>query len=634
MSVYQTILQQYWGYSSFRPLQEDIIDSVCKGRDTLGLMPTGGGKSITFQVPGLFLEGITLVITPLIALMKDQVDNLRKRDIKAAAVYSGMGSLEMQITLDNCIFGGYKFLYISPERLATELFQRKLPYLKVSLLVIDEAHCISQWGYDFRPSYLKIAEFRRQLPGVPVLALTATATPEVVKDIHDKLHFSQYNLFQKSFYRQNVAYVVRKSDDKLNELVHIIRRVPGTAIVYTRNRKKTKEIALSLQSQGISSNYFHAGLTAETKEQRQNDWMKGVFQVMVSTNAFGMGIDKPDVRLVVHADLPDSLEEYYQEAGRAGRDGKKSYAVALFSKTDKATLRKRLSDAFPDRDFIKDIYEKLGSFFCVAVGSGFESVFDFNLNEFCQRYKLPMLPTHHALKLLSQSAYIDYTDEVDAKSRIFFTVSRDELYKLKRFESQTDQVLQMLLRSYTGLFADYVYIREEQLAKSTGLTAQEVYQQLLTLSRNHVLHYVPAKKTPYIVYLQRREDKPYVVIPKVVYEERRARLEKRIEGMIHYMSAENRCRSQILLHYFGETTAGMCGTCDYCLEKKENGLSNYRFLQIEEAIVQALATGPRQYDEVVRELSFKPDETIQVIRFLMDEGTLLHRDGLIRHRRG
>lgn len=629
MSSFKEILKQYWGYPDFRPLQEDIIRSVCEGRDTLGLMPTGGGKSITFQVPGLYLDGITLVVTPLIALMKDQVDNLRKRDIKAAAIYSGMTTREIEITLDNCIFGGYKFLYISPERLSTDLFLMKMRSMNVSLLVIDEAHCISQWGYDFRPSYLKIAEVRQQLSAIPVLALTATATPEVVKDIQDKLQFKQYNLFQKSFYRKNVAYVVRRSDDKFSELLHILQRVKGSAIIYTRNRKKTKEVALDLQKQGISADYFHAGLLTEVKEQKQNDWMKGVFQVMVSTNAFGMGIDKPDVRLVVHIDLPDSLEEYYQEAGRAGRDGNKSYAVALFSKMDKTTLKRRLTDSFPERDFIKKVYDHLGSYLVVGVGYGFQSVFDFNLGDFCTRYKLPILPTHYALKLLGQSGYIEYTDEVDSKSRAMFTVHRDELYRIKQFQD-ADLLIQMLLRAYTGLFADYVYIQEEQLARLTNMTHQQVYRQLLWLNKHHIVSYVPRKKTPFIVYTQRREDSKYVAIPRTVYEDRKDRLEKRIEAMLGYVSSESECRSRMLLSYFGEKDADWCGTCDVCLAKNETGLSHHRFVQIETEIFKILSKDKMPFKILTDQLSSSAEDSIRVIRFLLDRGKLIQLDDMIR----
>ncbi|WP_243349404.1 ATP-dependent DNA helicase RecQ [Parabacteroides sp. FAFU027] len=629
MASFKEILQQYWGYPDFRPLQEDIIRSVCEGRDTLGLMPTGGGKSITFQVPGLYLEGITLVVTPLIALMKDQVDNLKKRGIKAAAVYSGMPSREIEITLDNCIYGGYKFLYISPERLGTELFMQKMQWMKVSLLVIDEAHCISQWGYDFRPSYLKISEIRQVLSGIPVLALTATATPEVVKDIQDKLGFKEYNVFQKSFYRQNVAYVVRRTDDKLSELRHILQRVKGSTIVYTRNRRKTKEVAVELQKQGISADFFHAGLAPDIKEQKQNDWMKGTFQVMVSTNAFGMGIDKPDVRLVVHIDLPDSLEEYYQEAGRAGRDGLKSYAVALFAKSDKTTLKRRISDSFPDRDFIKKVYDHLGSYLVIGVGYGFQAAFDFLLPDFCHRYKLPLLPTHYALKLLDQSGYIEYTDEVDAKSRVMFSVHRDELYKLKQFE-EADKLIHVLLRLHTGLFADFVYIHEEVLARHTEMTRDQVYQQLLWLSKHHIINYVPGKKTPFIIYTQRREESQYISIPRMVYEERKERLEKRIEAMLHYVSSETECRSQMLLGYFGEKEADRCGTCDICLKKNETGLTQNRFAQIEEEIEKIMQKDKIALNELVNQISGTPDEIISVIRYLTDRGKILQLDNMLR----
>lgn len=629
MSSFKEILQQYWGYPDFRPLQEDIIRSVCEGRDTLGLMPTGGGKSITFQVPGLYMEGITLVVTPLIALMKDQVDNLKKRGIKAAAVYSGMPSREIEITLDNCVYGGYKFLYISPERLATDLFMQKMQWMKVSLLVIDEAHCISQWGYDFRPSYLKIADIRKELAGTPVMALTATATPEVVTDIQDRLNFKEYNVFQKSFYRENVAYVVRRTDDKFSELLHILQRVKGSTIVYTRNRRKTKEIAVELQKQGISADFFHAGLAPDIKEQKQNDWMKGIFQVMVSTNAFGMGIDKPDVRLVVHIDLPDSLEEYYQEAGRAGRDGLKSYAVALFAKTDKTTLKRRITDSFPERDFIKKVYDHLGSYLVIGVGYGFQATFDFLLSDFCQRYKLPILPTHYALKLLGQSGYIEYTDEVDAKSRVMFTVHRDELYKIKQFQ-EADKLISVLLRLYTGLFADYVYIHEDVLARHAEMTRNQVYKQLLWLSKHHIINYVPGKKTPFIIYTQRREEGKYISIPRSVYEERKERLQTRVEAMLHYISSDTECRSQMLLGYFGEKEAGLCGTCDICLEKNETGLSHFRFSQIEKEIEKIIQKDKIALNDLVNKISGAPDDTIVVIRHLIERGRILQLDNMLR----
>ncbi|MEG1545439.1 MAG: ATP-dependent DNA helicase RecQ, partial [Tannerellaceae bacterium] len=551
MDVYHKILEKYWGYSAFRPLQEDIIHSVCAGRDTLGLMPTGGGKSITFQVPALAMGGICIVVTPLIALMKDQVDNLRRVGIKATAVYSGMTRQEIITQLENCIFGDYKFLYVSPERLITELFRAKLQAMKVNLLVIDESHCISQWGYDFRPSYLSIADIRIDLPGVPVLALTATATPEVVNDIQERLHFKEKNVFQKSFARKNLAYIVRRTEDKVNTLIYILGKVPGTAIVYVRSRKRTKEIAIALQQAGISADFFHAGLNREKKTIRQTRWKNNECRVIVSTNAFGMGIDKPDVRLVVHIDMPGSLEEYYQEAGRAGRDEQKGYAVALCAGTDSAKLKKRLTDEFPDRDFIHRVYEALGNFFQIAEGYGMDTVHDFVLESFCGAYKFPLLQTHHALKILELSGYIEYTEEVDNASRLLFTATRDELYKSLNQEKRTDEVIQIILRSYTGLFADYVYINEGLIATRAGVTQQEVYDILIGLSKYRIVHYIPHKKTPLIIYTRTREEQKHLTIPRSAYEERKERAESRIAHVLEYMNEEQRCRSRMLLSYFG-----------------------------------------------------------------------------------
>jgi ATP-dependent DNA helicase RecQ len=491
--LFHNILKEYWGYTSFRPLQEDIIQSVWEKRDTLGLMPTGGGKSLTFQVPVMAMDGICLVVTPLIALMKDQVDNLRERGIKAAAVYSGMSRDEIITTLENCIFGGYKFLYVSPERLSSDIFLTKLQAMDVCLLVVDESHCISQWGYDFRPSYLKIANIRETLINVPVLALTATATPDVVDDIQEKLRFKEKNVFRTSFLRDNLSYVVRSADNKVGELIHILKSVPGSGIVYVRSRRQTKEIAQTLKKEGLRADYFHAGLSYEDKIFKQNAWKDDECPVIVSTNAFGMGIDKPDVRIVVHMDLPNSPEEYFQEAGRAGRDGKKSYSVILYTKSDSAKLKKRISDTFPEKELIVRVYEALGNYFQVAVGSGAGRAFDFDLIEFCSRFKLPSLQTHHALKILELAGYLEYTDEIDARSKLRFLIYRDDMYSL-RLEPITDELLHTIMRSYTGVFSDDIYIDESMLASRIGKTRQEVYDILVNLSKLRYISYVPAKK--------------------------------------------------------------------------------------------------------------------------------------------
>ena len=568
MNKYQEILKQYWGYDSFRDLQEEIITSIGEGKDTLGLMPTGGGKSITFQVPALAQEGICIVITPLIALMKDQVQNLRKREIKALAIYSGMTRQEILTALENCIFGNYKFLYISPERLDTEIFRTKLRSMKVSMITVDESHCISQWGYDFRPAYLKIAEIRELLPEVPVLALTATATPEVVTDIQARLKFREGNVFRMSFERKNLAYIVRKTDNKTKELLYILQRISGSAIIYVRNRRRTKEITELLMNEGITADFYHAGLDNAVKDLRQKRWQSGEVRVMVATNAFGMGIDKPDVRIVLHLDLPDSPEAYFQEAGRAGRDGEKAYAVILYSKSDKTTLHKRVVDTFPDKEYILNVYEHLQYYYQMAMGDGFQCIREFNLEEFCRKFKYFPVPVDSALKILTQAGYLEYTDEQDNSSRILFTIRRDELYKLREMGKEAEALIQSILRSYTGVFTDYAYISEESLAVRTGLTRQQIYNILVTLTKRRIVDYIPRKKTPYIIYTRERLELRFLHIPPSVYEERKARYEARIKAMEEYVTTENICRSRMLLRYFGEKNEHNCGQCDVCLSKR------------------------------------------------------------------
>ncbi|MCA5585604.1 RecQ family ATP-dependent DNA helicase [Parabacteroides gordonii] len=631
MDVYHKILEKYWGYPAFRPLQEDIIHSVCEGKDTLGLMPTGGGKSITFQVPALVMEGICIVVTPLIALMKDQVDNLRRLGIKATAVYSGMTRQEIIGQLENCIFGDYKFLYVSPERLATDIFLSKLQAMNVCLLVIDESHCISQWGYDFRPSYMKIADVREQLPGVPVLALTATATPEVVNDIQERLHFKEKNVFRKSFARKNLSYIVRRTEDKINSLVYILGKVPGTAIVYVRNRKRTKEVATILREAGISADFFHAGLNRDEKTLRQSRWKNNECRVIVSTNAFGMGIDKPDVRLVVHLDMPGSLEEYYQEAGRAGRDEQRAYAVALCSNTDTAKLKKRLADEYPDREFISRVYDALGNYYQIAMGYGLDTVHDFSLIDFCSAYKFSHLQAHHALKILELAGYIEYTEEQDNASRLVFSATRDELYKYLHQDKKTDEVIQCILRSYTGLFSDYVYINEGLISTRTGLSQQEIYDVLIGLSKYRIVNYIPHKKTPLIIYTRTREELKYLSIPRSAYEERKERFENRMNRVIEYINEDRVCRSRMLISYFGEKGISDCGCCDVCLAKNDSGLNNHTFNAIRDTLLETLEeTGSREVKKLSEELSFPADKVITVVRFLaehddrfsLEDGTL------------
>jgi ATP-dependent DNA helicase RecQ len=621
--LFHQILYDYWGYSSFRPLQEQIIQSVWEGRDTLGLMPTGGGKSLTFQVPVMGMKGICLVVTPLISLMKDQVDNLRERGIKAAAVYSGMSRDEIITTLENCIFGDYKFLYVSPERLSSDIFITKLQAMDVCLLVVDESHCISQWGYDFRPSYLKISDIRRLLEGVPLLALTATATHEVVDDIQEKLSFKEKNVFQKSFARDNLSYVVRNADNKLAELVHILQTVQGASIVYVRSRKQTKEISLLLRKAGFAADFFHAGLSHEEKIHKQNAWKLDECRVIVATNAFGMGIDKPDVRTVIHMDLPNSLEEYFQEAGRAGRDGGRSYSVILYTAADSAKLKKRIADSFPGRDFILRVYEALGNYYQVAVGAGYNDVYDFSLHEFCLSFKLPFLQTHHALKILELAGYIEYTEEIDLRSRIRFLIYRDEMYTL-HLEKDADELLHTILRNYTGVFSDDVYIDESMLAVRTGKNRKEIAEMLISLSRMRYIRYIPQKKTPFIVFTTSREEVQFVTIPREVYEERKKRFEKRIYSMIGYVEEDEVCRSRMLLIYFGEKNPKDCGRCDVCLKRNETGLSNCEFRQIAGRLKESLSKEqPRRLNDLVDSVADgDTDKVIRVVRFLIDMGEL------------
>ena len=627
---YKSILKQYWGYDSFRGIQEDIINSIGSGRDTLGLMPTGGGKSITFQVPALAQPGLCLVVTPLIALMKDQVRNLRDRGIKAIAVYSGMTREEIVVALENCIFGDYKFLYISPERLDTEIFQTKLKSMKVSMITVDESHCISQWGYDFRPAYLKISEIRKLLPGVPVLALTATATPEVVKDIQKRLDFREENVFRMSFERKNLAYIVRRTENKAEELLHILTSVQGSAIVYTRNRKKTKEVSQFLNEQGITATFYHAGLNNDTKDQRQKGWINGEFRVMVATNAFGMGIDKPDVRLVVHIDFPDSPEAYFQEAGRAGRDGQKSYAVLLYARSDKTLLNKRIADTFPEKEYIRQVYEHINYYYQMAMGDGLGCTYAFNIDEFCQNFKHFPIRVDSALKILTQAGYLEYTDEQDNASRILFTIRRDELYKLREMGTEAEALIQMILRSYTGVFTDYAYISEATLSVRTGLTREQIYNILVTLTKRRIVDYIPHKKTPYIIYTRERQELRFVHIPPAVYEERKARYEARIKAMEEYVISENVCRSRMLLRYFGEKNEHNCGQCDVCLSHRATDtLTGESLEELKKKIAELLAQKPHTPAEIAEKIEAEKERVSEVIQYLLEEGEWKMQDGMI-----
>jgi ATP-dependent DNA helicase RecQ len=627
---YLEILKQHWGYDNFRGIQEEIIQSIGQGKDTLGLMPTGGGKSITFQVPALAKEGLCIVITPLIALMKDQVRNLKERGIKAVAVYSGMTREEILVALENCIFGDYKFLYVSPERLDTEIFQTKLRRMNICMITVDEAHCISQWGYDFRPAYLKIAEIRQMLPEVPILALTATATPEVVNDIRLKLGFREGGqTFRMSFERKNLAYIVRHTEDKQKELIHILQKIQASAIVYTRNRKRTREITELLTANNISATFYHAGLSNEAKDQRQKSWLTGESRVMVATNAFGMGIDKPDVRIVIHIDMPDSPEAYFQEAGRAGRDGQKAYAVLLYAKSDKVNLNKRISDTFPDKEYIRKVYEDINFFFQMAMGDGAGCTFAFNIDEFCRNFKHFPVQADSALKILTRAGYLDYTDEQDNASRLIFTLRRDELYKLQEYEADIEKLIHVILRSYTGLFTDYAFINEESLSIRTGLSRQRVYEILVMLTQRRVLHYIPRKKTPYIIYSQKRIEKERLIISPEIYEKRKESYASRIKAMIDYATAEEKCRSRMLLHYFGEKNEHHCGQCDVCLKKHESGIKLGEFQELKERILEVLKEGPLSSVELCEKLKVSATQISPIVSFLISEEIIYLRNGIL-----
>lgn len=565
---YTRILRQYWGHSAFRGIQRDIIESIGSGHDTLGLMPTGGGKSITFQVPALAAEGVCIVITPLIALMKDQVYNLRRRGILAAAIYSGMTRHEILRTLENCILGSTKVLYVSPERIASELFKTKLRHMKVSFITVDEAHCISQWGYDFRPSYLHIADIRQIKPEAPLLALTATATRQVADDIQEKLKFKDGNMFRMSFERKNLAYIVRHATDKRGEMLHILRSVRGSAIVYVRSRKRASEISGWLEENGVEATFYHAGLEHSVKDERQKLWHDDVKRVMVATNAFGMGIDKPDVRVVIHFDCPSSLEAYFQEAGRAGRDGMKSYAVMLYNGSDDTKLQKRIADEFPEKEYIRGVYDHLAGFFQIAVNNGCGHTFMFDIRKFCRTYRLFPVQTDAALKILERAGYIEYNTDPNSDPRIVFLISRDHLYMLNELSPLEDRLITTLLRNYGSLFIDYTYIDEDMIAAQAGLTSQQIYLLLKGLTQKRILHFVPRSKTPFITYTRDRVDGENLIITRDVYEDRKEQFAKRINTVIGYATNDNVCRSRQLLRYFDEPRSTDCGQCDVCLAHK------------------------------------------------------------------
>jgi ATP-dependent DNA helicase RecQ len=591
-------------------------------------MPTGGGKSITFQVPALCSQGVCLVITPLISLMRDQVDNLKRHGIRAAAIYSGLSQEEIITTLENCIFGDIKILYVSPERLSSDIFRTKLRRMKVSFITVDEAHCISQWGYDFRPSYLQIADIRKDLPNAPVLALTATATPQVVEDIQEKLS-GTFNVFKMSFERKNLAYVVRRATDKREELIHILNSVKGCAIVYTRSRQRTKEVADLLCKADIKATFYHAGLDGTVKDERQRAWQDNKVRVMVATNAFGMGIDKPDVRLVIHVDCPDSPEAYFQEAGRAGRDGQKAYAVLLYNDHDRRKLDKRIIDTFPEKDYIRKVYEHLAYFYQIGVGSGYHATFEFNIDKFCHAFRHFPIQVDSALKILNRAGYIEYTEEQDNKARVMFTIGRNDLYRLENNTPNEELVITALLRNYGGLFVDYNFIDESFIASQCGLQPQQVYMILKNLSQKHILHFIPQKKTPYVRYLQRREDPEHIQIPPAVYEERKEQFRQRIYAMIDYATNDAVCRSRQLLRYFGEEESHDCCQCDVCLGRPKSVASEPVMTAEAHAILELLADKKPHHITELRDIQLPTDKLNVALEYLLAEERILQEDGFI-----
>ena len=628
---YQLILKKYWGYDDFRGIQREIIESIGSGHDTLGLMPTGGGKSVTFQVPALSMEGVCVVITPLIALMKDQVHHLRQKGINAAAVYSGMQRDDIIRILENCILGSTKLLYVSPERLGSELFQTKLRHMQVSFITVDEAHCISQWGYDFRPSYLQIVDIRRICPDVPVLALTATATPHVVEDICEKLSQpltvnsqQPFHVFRMSFERKNLAYLVRHAMDKRTELIQLLEGEKGAAIVYVRSRRHAREIAEHLTEAGLSATFYHAGLEHAEKDKRQRDWQHDRVRIMVATNAFGMGIDKADVRIVAHYDLPDSIEAYFQEAGRAGRDGQPARAILLYNNADEPKLIKRVSDTFPEKDYIRKVYDHLAYYYQIATGDGYGVSREFNIDDFCHKFNHFPIRVHSALQLLQRAGYIEYTEEQDNQARVKFLVTRDDLYRLRGENPNEEKVIVALLRNYGGLFADYGFIDESMIAYQCSMKSNEIYDILKELSQKHVIHFIPRKQIPYIRYMQRREDSEHISLPPAIYEERLEQYQQRINAMLRYAKSNDKCRSRQLLEYFGEKDAKDCGQCDVCQSNEPHDTK-----KAQQQILTLLSDRKRHHVTELLRLRLPKEELDAALAYLLQEEYIIQQDGYL-----
>ncbi|MGA1977287.1 MAG: ATP-dependent DNA helicase RecQ [Bacteroidales bacterium] len=624
--LYRQILTKYWGYSAFKPLQEEIIRSVAEGKDTLALMPTGGGKSITFQVTAMARDGICLVITPLIALMKDQVNRLNSLEIKSLAVHSGMTAEEIDIAFENAIYGDYKFLYVSPERLSTRIFQARLPRLNLNLVAVDEAHCISQWGYDFRPSYLKIASIRDIIPEtVPFLALTASATAHVAEDIMTKLRFRGKNILRTSFERKNISYLVRKEEDKGTYLIKALQKFSGCGIIYVRSRKRCREIAELLVSKGISADFYHAGLPIELRDKKQNAWTAGETRIIVATNAFGMGIDKADVRFVIHWDIPDSIEEYFQETGRAGRDDKPAYAVLLYSPSDKSRLEDSVKRKFPPVEKIKDVYDALCNYLQVPVGSGKDTVFDFSMSGFVSKYRLPVIETFNSLSFLQREGYIEFTEEIDNPSRVHFTLGRDDLYRFQVANESFDGFIKLLLRSYTGMFSEFVVINEEALAKKSALSTENVYRFLVKLTSLGIIKFIPGKRTSLVIFTEERLERKALIISPENYLHVKEKYVDRLNAMIDYADYNTKCRSVMLLDYFGEE-ADRCGKCDVCRERNELDLSKYEFDLILEEIKEILSRQKYDASELIGIVSLPEDKVVKVLRWLLDHNKVIMDD--------
>lgn len=630
MEDIRDILKQYWGYDAFRSLQEEIILSVLSGKDTLALMPTGGGKSITYQVAGLAKEGICVVITPLIALMKDQVEDLKRRQIQAEAVYTGMEREHVESVINKCIFSPVKFLYISPERLASERFRIKLKQMKVSLFAVDEAHCISQWGYDFRPSYLRIAEVRTFFPEAPVLALTATATPDVVEDIQKQLHFTCPNVLSKSFRRENISYVVRNVNDKLGELLHILSKLQASAIVYVRKRNTAEQLARFLSENGVKADFYHAGLIARQRTQRQEDWKNDITPVIVATNAFGMGIDKPDVRIVVHFDIPDCPEAYFQEAGRAGRDGKRAYAVLLCNPAAVIALKSRITKGFPEKKYIRQVYEALGNYFQIAEGSGAGYAFEFDTDAFVRDFGLDYVRTFSAIQILQVGGYLECTTDINSRSRINFTISREALAYFRPDDDLQNRIIELLMRRYPGIFTQYVWISEDYLAQEAGVKRKEIYETLIALAKRRIISYVPGNERPYIVYHQPRLPVSYLTIGKAAYEDRKKAYASKIKEMVRYIEDSSRCRQLVLMDYFGQKEKKGCGICDVCLETKKHTTSGDK-TRIEDEIIAILMNKDTDLKILVHRLEeqFDRELVVATVRNLLDKGKIYYKTPLL-----